>query len=242
MLNPDDGYYFGLGAFETIAVNNGHPQFLPQHYERLASALDFFQLPVSMDEVRQITEQALTSPELQHGRKALKLTVSARNITLTVRENPYRQEDYQQGFRTDFSQIRRNETSPLTYHKTLNYGDCIMEKRNAKGVGIQEPIFLNTRGEIAEGATTNVFFLRNHCIIAPPLACGMLPGVVRQYLYHRYSVQEAVILPHELGTYDEMFLTNSLLGIMPVRQLGNHIFSSMDGGRALAKEFFLRQA
>mgnify|MGYP000553325310 FL=1 len=60
----------------------------------------------------------------------------------------------------DFSSVRRNETSPLTAYKTLNYGDCILEKRGAGKAGVDERIFLNTRGELAEGTLSNVFFLK----------------------------------------------------------------------------------
>ncbi len=242
MLSPDDGYYFGLGAFETIAVEDGKPQFLSWHYERLFSALDFFHLSVSKEEIQSKTAQELTKEELRHGRKALKITVSEKNITFSVRDNPYHRADYDQGFLTDFSKVRRNETSPLTYHKTLNYGDCILEKRLAKTEGIHEPIFLNTRGEIAEGATTNVFFIKDGCMIAPPLTSGMLPGIVRRYIYTNYSVQELVITPRDIQQYDEMFVTNSLLGIMPVRKLGQHSFSSMEHGLALAKAFFATES
>ena len=79
---------------------------------------------------------------------------------MSVRENTYTEQDYEQGFITGYANVRRNETSPLTYHKTLNYGDCILEKRRVKAEGIQEPVFLNTRGELSEGATTNVFFVK----------------------------------------------------------------------------------
>lgn len=239
MLIPDDGYYFGLGVFETIAVENGTPQFLPQHYARLLRTLEFLGLKNSFDKVKDKIDFALTDKNIQHGRKVLKITVSEKNITTSIRTNSYQKEDYEKGFITQFSKIRRNETSPLTYYKTLNYGDSIMEKRLAQKSGIQEPIFLNTKGQISEGATTNVFFIKNRQIIAPPLSCGMLPGIIREYLYQSYAIQERMITPEDVMSYDEMFLTNSLLGIMPVHKLGHHSFSSMKISKNLLKEFIM---
>lgn len=236
MFIPDEGYYFGLGAFETIAVENGVPQFLPQHYKRLKAALKFLSLDTDFSEIEEKARLALTQKEMQEGRKVLKITVSKENIFITTRANTYQKEDYEKGFFTAISNVKRNETSPFTYHKTLNYGDCIMEKRHAKEMGIQEPIFLNTRGEIAEGATTNVFFVKDGQIIAPPLCCGMLPGIIREYLYDAYTIEEQIILPEDIGEFDEMFLTNSLLGIMPVARLGSHTFSDMSAGRKLLRE------
>lgn len=235
MFIPDDGYYFGIGAFETIAVENGMPQFLSQHYRRLLSALEFLNLTVDFHQIEEKVNLALTDKEMQKGRKVLKITVSEQNILVTTRNNNYQKCDYEKGFVTALSNVRRNETSPFTYHKTLNYGDCILEKRLAKKMGIQEPVFLNTKGQIAEGATTNVFFVKNQQLISPPVSCGMLPGIMREYLYSAYPIKEQIIMPEDIEKFDEMFLTNSLLGIMPVRKLESHFFPSMDMGRKLLK-------
>lgn len=234
MITPDDGYFFGIGAFETIAVEQGNPQFLDRHYRRLYAALNFLGIDGNFHEIEEKVQTALAEGSMNQGRKVLKLTVSEKNILVTTRDNTYTQEDYKNGFVTSFSKVRRNETSPLAYHKTLNYGDCIMEKRLAKKQGVQEPIFLNSKGQIAEGATSNVFFVKENQLFAPPLCCGMLPGIVREYLYHTYPVEERIVLPEDVPYFDEMFLTNSLLGIMPVRRLENHTFSSMETGRRLS--------
>lgn len=238
MFIPDEGYYFGLGAFETISVENGTAHFLHQHYKRLFSALKFLNLTVDFSKLEEKVNSTLAQKEMQEGRNVLKITVSEKNILITTRKNNYQKEDYERGFSTAFSSVRRNETSPLTYHKTLNYGDCIIEKRHAKELGIQEPIFLNTKGEVAEGATTNIFFIKNDQITAPPLSCGMLPGIIREYLYSTNFIKEEVIMPKDIGEFDEMFLTNSLLGIMPVRKLGTHTFPSMSTSKKLSKKLY----
>lgn len=237
MLLEDEGYYFGLGAFETIAVEQGKPVFLEAHYARLQRALEFFHLPVELEEIQKNVQRALAEKQMQTGRKVLKVAVSQKNITVSTRENKYQEKDYAEGFTASYAKVKRNETSPFTYHKTFNYGDCILEKRRAMAVGIQEPVFLNTRGEIAEGATSNVFLVKEGQIIAPPLSCGMLPGIMRQYLYENYEIQEQIILPEQVAEFQEMFLTNSLLGIMPVRQLEGFVFHRMEVGHTLMEEY-----
>lgn len=112
-----------------------------------------------------------------HG--ALKIMVSEKNLLFLPRENHYQEADYEKGFRLEYSAVRRNETSPLTFHKTANYGDCILEKRGAGKVGVDERIFLNTRGELAEGTLSNVFFLKEGKLYTPGKECGLLPGVVK---------------------------------------------------------------
>lgn len=237
MIQEDDGYFFGLGAFETIAVENGTPVLLEKHYARLYQAAVFLGLSLCKEQIEEEVGKALEKPEMQTGRNVMKITVSQKNLMVTTRKNTYQTADYEKGFTAAYAKTRRNETSPFTYHKTFNYGDCILEKRKAKEAGIQEPVFLNTKGEIAEGATTNIFFVQKGKLLAPPLGCGMLPGILRQYLYETYEIQEQILLPEMVETFDEMFVTNSLLGIMPVRQLEDFVFPGMEVGRKLLKEY-----
>lgn len=137
----------------------------------------------------------------------------------------------------DFSSVRRNETSPLTAYKTLNYGDCILENRQAHGLGMNERIFLNTKGQISEGTVSNIFFVRNGKLYTPDLSCGLLPGILREYLCETENVEEAVIYPAELGQYEECFVTNSLMGIMPVNQLGEWKSESREVTNQLLKKY-----
>lgn len=237
MLEPDEGYYFGFGAFETVAVEAGRPVLLKEHYARLLRAMAFFHIKISMDELEEKVGNALAAPEMKIGRRVLKIAASEKNLLVTARKNAYSERDYERGFKTDFSLVRRNETSPLTYHKTLNYGDCLLEKRLAHSRGIDEPIFLNTKGAVAEGATTNVFFVKDHKIYTPPVSSGILPGIMRAYICESNQVQEMELYPQELTQFEEMFLTNSLLGVMPVASLGGHRFLSRNLGYALLTKY-----
>lgn len=236
MLEADEGYFFGIGAFETIAVEKGTPIFLEAHYRRLCRAMEFLKLEISIEQVKEKAEEVLAEPRLQEGRKVLKITVSPKNLLVSVRENTYTEKDYERGFAAAYSKVRRNETSPFTYHKTLNYGDCLFEKRRAKAEGIDEPIFLNTRGEICEGATTNVFFVKGGELFTPPVSSGLLGGILREYLCERYQVKECVIRPEDVTGFEEMFLTNSLLGVMPVSRLESFVFPSRERAKELLGE------
>lgn len=233
MLTADEGYFFGIGAFETVAVEEGRPMLLRRHYERLQRAAEFLGFGISMEEIGGKVEQSLVQPDMKKGRKVLKITVSPQNVLVTTRENTYRVDDYKRGFTADLSRVRRNETSPFTYHKTLNYGDCLLEKRQAKARGVDEPIFLNGRGELAEGATTNLFLVRDGKVFTPSVASGLLPGIIRAYICEICQVEERVIQPQEIMECQEMFLTNSLLGVMPVTSFGAYRFPEQKTAREL---------
>lgn len=226
-IKLDEGFLFGLGAFETIAVENGKPLFLEQHLNRIEKAADF--LGLGSCRQRGLTEEKIEEYLDMYDislkkHEALKVILSAENMFFQMRNNPYVEESYTQGLRAEISKVRRNETSPLVYHKTLNYGDCILEKRAAMAVGIHEMIFINTKGQISEGTVSNIFFVRKNTVYTPQLSCGLLPGILRSYIMERFPVTETIIYPDELVYYDECFVTNSLMGIMPVKQLGNICF------------------
>ena len=198
MITPDQGYFFGIGAFETVAVEEGNPVFLKEHYERLFRTMEFLNLQLSTDELEDKVGKVLEEPFMNTGRKVLKITASEKNLLVTTRENTYDEKQYKKGFTADFSSVRRNETSPFTYYKTLNYGDCLREKHLAHERGVDEPVFLNTKGMIAEGATTNVFFVKNGDIFTPSVECGLLPGIMRDYIC-------SVILVVDIVFYTEEF-------------------------------------
>ena len=236
-ITLDEGYSFGLGAFETIAVKDGKLIFLDRHLRRLDRALHFLKIG-TLDE-RGITEKQVTDyvkqQKLTDG--ACKLTVSKENVVFQQRQNPYTDDIRRTGFVMDFSSVRRNETSPLIAYKTLNYGDCILENRQAHGLGMNERIFLNTKGQISEGTVSNIFFVRSGKLHTPDLSCGLLPGILREYLCETENVEEAVIYPAELGQYEECFVTNSLMGIMPVNQLGEWKSESREVTNQLLKKY-----
>ena len=110
----------------------------------------------------------------------LKILASDKNINFTSRANPYasmRANPYaSMADRPDYvialSSIRRNETSPLVRHKTFNYGDSILAKRQARAEGIDEPIFCNMQGQLTEGAVSNLFFIKNR---SPPARAASKP-------------------------------------------------------------------
>lgn len=232
----DEGFQFGLGAFETVAVIKKRPVFLKEHLERLQRAEEFLGIRQQTEE-REVYAYLKAHP-IEYG--ALKIAVSGENKLLLPRENHYTEEAWRKGFLVDFSEVRRNETSPFTYHKTMNYGDCILEKRRAAAAGLDERIFLNGRGEISEGTISNIFFVRAGRLFTPEVSCGLLPGIMRSYILEHYEVTETRIRPEELGAFEECFVTNSLMGMMPVLRLGERIFEKRETADRM-RETYLRE-
>lgn len=83
-----------------------------------------------------------------------------------------------------------------------------------------DAVFLNFRGEVCEGARSNVFVERNGMLLTPPLACGLLPGVMRRYLLDTGRAVEQVLTSDDLLDAPKIYLANALRGLIPVTLLG----------------------
>lgn len=232
----DDGFFFGVGAFETIAVEQSVPLFLREHIDRMMAALDYLGIEATREELVRLARSACES-DARVGREALKLTVTKENRLATMRENGYDSVRISVGFQCAFSDVRKNETSPLVAMKTLNYGDNILLKRAFAAQGIDEPLFLNSKGQVAEGAISNVFAVFGDEVATPPVSCGLLPGIMRDFAMSAVNATERVILPEELLAADEVFLTNSLMGAMPVRSIECSIFSGRTASRLVNEAY-----
>jgi para-aminobenzoate synthetase/4-amino-4-deoxychorismate lyase len=79
-------------------------------------------------------------------------------------------------------------------------------------LGTDEVVFCNERGEVSEGARSNVFVRRDGVLLTPPLSCGLLPGVLRAELLSQGRAREAVLTPRDLE--GEVWFGNSLRGLI----------------------------
>ncbi|NEU04936.1 MULTISPECIES: aminotransferase class IV [Clostridium] len=220
-ITLDDGYSFGRGCFETILVKD-KPVLLKEHIKRLNDSLKILKI----DKTITVNEVMDKIEALKIRDKALKIMVSRENVIYNSREIAYKESDYSKGFNITMSNVKRNENSDLTYIKSLNYLENIIEKEKAKNKGFDEVIFLNTENYIAEGAVSNVFFIKNDIIYTPSIECGILPGIIRGFLVDNienigYKIVKGRFTKDELLNCDGAFITNSLMGIMKINSLDN---------------------
>ncbi|MBN9598338.1 MAG: aminotransferase class IV [Afipia sp.] len=113
---------------------------------------------------------------------------------------------------------RRNEHSPLSCLKSLNYGDNILARREAIGKGASDALMLNIRGDLACATVGNVFARIDGRWITPRIADGILPGIARAKIVRVLDVTERSIAETELMRADAAFISNSL-GCALVREL-----------------------
>ena len=115
---------------------------------------------------------------------------------------------------------RVDSRNPFLHHKTTvrsQYNDAL--KRIETLPGCFDLLFFNERGELTEGARTNVYIVRDGRWYTPALACGVLNGVMRRALMatHEPRIEERTLLREDLESADELYLSNAARGLFRVR-------------------------
>lgn len=220
-VNIDFGVFFGKGVFETINWQEG-PILFTEHINRLKNGMKVLGIEAfNEDELI----KALTMKEYKN--KAVKITVTDNNIIITDRDIPYKEEDYEKGFNLNTSKVIRNSTSKLTYIKSICYYENIMEKNNSINSGYNDCLFLNEDGNITETSSANIFFVDySNKIVTPKIQDGLLSGIIRKWVIDNFNVNEKSINMKDIENYKEAFITNSLVGIMPVNLIDNIQFNN----------------
>ncbi len=239
ILPTDRGFTLGDGIFETMLALDGTVIRLEAHLSRLADGAQTLRLPLDVAVVRAAISQTLAANGLTTGAATIRLTLtrgaSARGLALPAqpqptlvvsarRHEPYPAELYRRGMRAIILPHRKNEFSAIGGIKSLNYLENILGKAEASDAGANEGIFLNTRGFLAEGCVSNLFWVRNGALFTPATDCGLVAGIVRQTVLSLgstagFDILEGKYNASSLFSSDEAFLTNTLMGIMPLTRV-----------------------
>jgi para-aminobenzoate synthetase/4-amino-4-deoxychorismate lyase len=118
------------------------------------------------------------------------------------------------------SDTRVNSADVFLYHKTTRRDVYDGEwKHYSETAGADEVIYLNERGELAAGSRTNIFLKTDGKLLTPALGSGLLPGVLRAQLLASGQAREAVLTIKDLEAADEVFLGNSVRGLLIAQPL-----------------------
>jgi branched-chain amino acid aminotransferase/4-amino-4-deoxychorismate lyase len=235
----DRGLLLGDGLFETVLAQNGGLVRLEAHLDRMAAGCAVLGLPApDRTEAERLMRRALAS--LDDARAAVRLTLTAGSGGRGLDRPPSPQPRLfataapsprpQGPARLALAQVRRNDGSSASRLKSLAYLDSVLARREAQAAGADEAVMLNTRGELACCAAANLFWIAEGRLWTPALDCGVLAGVVRGELMARaeaagIEVGVARAGPEALDRAEAILITNSLIGVRQVSQLGGRTFA-----------------
>jgi branched-chain amino acid aminotransferase len=241
-LDPADrGLLLGDGIFETLLVRDGRVEHCDRHLQRLRNSATMLGIPLLYDaeSLIQALDALLTATALTRDLAAVRITLTRGagrrgllppeapepHLMMTAVAYHQPQED---SFTARIVAIRRNEGSPLSRIKSLNYLDNVLAFQEAVAGGVDEALLRNNAGQICGGSRTNLFVVRAGQLITPPIADGVLDGIKRQVILERARaigcpVLEQSLTPMDLLTVDEAFLSNSLMGIKPLHRIDERV-------------------
>lgn len=239
-IDPRDrGFTLGDGVFETLSARDGSPRHLADHLQRLGRAAKLLDLPLPLEasEIPAAIAAVLAANQQTQGPAALRLTLSrgvgSRGLLMPLDPEPSfvitaaAHPPVPDHLDAAIVAIRRNEGSPLSRIKSLNYLDNVLAQQEAQARGAEEGLMLNNAGRVTGFARGNLFLLRGKTLLTPPLADGVLDGIVRHRLLLTaarlgLSPEEASLQRADLADAGAVFITNSLLGVVPIRRLDGH--------------------
>ena len=233
----DRGLHYGDGLFETIACTSGRARLLDLHLERLGEGCR--RLGIGLRDPGDMRRE-LVALAAQAPRAVIKLLVTrggavargyavsgAESATRIVLRYAWPAEDPQlarEGIRVRTATTRLGENPALAGLKHCNRLEQVLARREWTDPTIADSLMYSSAGALVSGTMTNVFIVRNSRLETPRLdRCGVA-GVMRRTVLQAAGVagiaaQECTLQAADLQTAEEVFLTNALIGIHPVREV-----------------------
>lgn len=231
LIRLDDySLLYGCGLFETLLIYNGQPILWDEHMIRMVNSAKKLkmEIPFPVDNLLQEALMLIKINKIDHG--SIRITLSGSlNIFMTCKKGkPYNISLYNTGVSLCTMAGLVYSGNWLANHKTCSYMDKLLLKKQQGLKGYFDVIFANEKGNIAECCVSNIFCVKDCRVYTPPITAGILPGIMRDIVL-KLSIPKTNIAEIDF-TFDyltgcqEVFLTNSLMGIMPVQRIENHAF------------------
>ena len=229
-----EGYQYGEGVFETLKVFEGGIEYLEEHLVRLKKGCVIV-LSRELPELdwKEISNLLIHRNGLQNAAVVLKIIISEgknglfnnQNITITCREYQKRASILERGG-LHLGIYPHKRESFLADYKTMNYLFYLKAGEWARKNGFDEAVILNADGSVSETNTGNIIIVQNKTVIipeSPHRLTGIMEKVVRnKYIQKGYRIIGQKIYPDKLiNEIKEIFITNSLIGKVPVTSVDN---------------------
>jgi len=186
---------------ESLLYEQGY--FLRErHLVRLARSAAYFSFPLDLEAARRALEEIAATLS---GKQKVRLLLH-QDGSLNCEAAPIA--DSEQDATAGFAQRATDSADHFLYHKTSRR--ALYSAELARRPELTEVIFLNERGEVTEGAYSNIVALLDGELVTPPLASGLLPGVFREELLAAGTIKERVLTRSDLAGAPEIYLVNSV--------------------------------
>jgi branched-chain amino acid aminotransferase len=252
------GLHYASSVFEGERAYGGVVFKLDEHTKRLheSARLLGFEIPYSADVINKATAELLVRQKMTDAyvrpiawRGSEMMGVSAQNNTIhlaiAVWEWPsyFKPEERLKGIRLDMAKYRRPDpaTAPSKSKAAGLYMICTISKHEAERKGYADALMLDWRGQVAEATGANVFFVKDGVIHTPTPDC-FLDGITRRTVIdlakkRGMKLVERAIMPEEMATFSECFLTGTAAEVTPVSEIGQYRFTPGQISKTLMEDY-----
>jgi 4-amino-4-deoxychorismate lyase len=242
----DHGFLYGLGFFETFRTYAGHVFLLEEHLERLKKALDefHFKIDIEVNEISAIVRELNDRADGLDGYFRLNVSAGVHDIglqpvvyekpTVIVFRKPLTPSKRGTEKKAVWLETRRNSPESVSRHKSHHFANNVRARLELPSLAVHEGLFLTHGGHVAEGITSNVFWVCDHVLYTPSLETGILAGLMRSWVIREarsmsIEVSEGLFTPELLMEASEVFVTNSVQEIVPIKSLESITYTGNQG-------------
>lgn len=240
------GLHYASSVFEGERAYGGEIFKLNEHTERLHESARIlgFKIPFSVEELNDASRKLLAKQGFQdayvrpiawRGSESMGVSAQANkiNVAIAIWQWPSYFDPAQKlkGIRLDLAEYRRPDprTAPSKSKAAGLYMICTISKHAAEAKGYADALMLDWRGQVAEATGANVFFVKDGVLHTPTPDC-FLDGITRRTVIdlakrRGYEVIERVIMPEELESFEQCFLTGTAAEVTPVSEIGPYHFT-----------------
>jgi branched-chain amino acid aminotransferase len=252
------GLHYGSSVFEGERAYGGRIFKSEEHTERLlASARELgFEIPWTAEQINAAKEETLARmnltdayirPVAWRGSEMMGISAQKNSIHLAIAawEWPsyFAPEERLKGIRLDMADYRRPDprTAPFKAKAAGLYMICTISKHAAEAKGYTDALMLDWRGQVAEATGANVFFVKDGKIHTPTPDC-FLNGITRQTVIglardRGIEVVERVIMPEELSSFEQCFVTGTAAEVTPVSEIAGNSYVVGDIIKTLMEDY-----
>lgn len=197
---------------ETMRFDGLRFPLLDRHVARLEQSADYFGYPFDADRFRRTADRAVgdADPDTPH---KVRVTLDRwGRLEVTVTPVSEAAEPWTLAVASEHA----DQTDPFFFHKTTQRGVYERALREAQEAGCDEALLLNGEEEVTEGTYSNVFVRDGDHYLTPPVECGLLAGVYRDYVLEvEERAQEQVLTLDDLRHADAIYCCNAVRGWCP---------------------------
>jgi branched-chain amino acid aminotransferase len=248
--------HYASAVFEGERAYGGRIFRSLDHSKRLHNSARImgFEIPFTVEQLEAAKREALAKSGLESAyiraiawRGSEMMGVSAQNSTIHLAVAVWSWGDYfadkMKGIRMTHAEWRRPapDTAPCHAKAAGLYMICTLSKHAAEKAGYADALMLDYRGQVAEATGANIFFVRDNALHTPTPDC-FLNGLTRQTAIklakaRQIEVIERAIMPDELATFSECFITGSAAEITPVAEIGAHTYKPAEISHSLVDDY-----